>query len=236
MDIDSIGVVKSAVVLGNADDLVALVHHQLRCIRSHVAEALDDDAAAVALYVEMLERFIAYDADAPSRGLAPPARPADVQRLSCNYGGDSLAHVHGIGIHDPRHHLLVGVDVRRGNILLRADELDQLCRVAARHPLQLADRHFFRIADHTTLGTAEGNVHHRALPGHPAGQRAHFIQRDIGRVADTTLRRPARDGVLDAVAGEDFDGTVVHADREVHDKLACWIPQNLPESVVQVQL
>ena len=89
-------------------------------------------------------------------------------------------HVHGVGVHDPGHRLLVGVHVGRGNILFRADELDDLGCVAARHALQFALAHLFGIADDAALGAAERNIHDRALPGHPAGQRAHFVQRDIG--------------------------------------------------------
>ena len=70
------------------------------------------------------------------------------------------------------------------------------------------------IADDAALGAAEGDVDDRALPGHPGGQRAHFVERDVGRVADAALGRAARDGVLHAIAGEDFQAAVVELNRE----------------------
>ena len=146
-----------------------------------------------------------------------------------------LAHVHGVGVHDPGHGLLVGAHVGRGNVFLRADELDQLGGVAAGHALQLALRHLSGIADDAALGAAEGDVDDGALPGHPAGQRAHFVERDVGRVADAALAGAARDGVLDAVAGEDFDGAVVHADGDVDGDLADGRAQDLHDSGVEIE-
>ncbi len=72
-------------------------------------------------------------------------------------------------------------------------------------------REHIGIADHAALGAAEGNVHHRALPGHPRGQRADFIKRHIRREPDAALGGASRDGVLDAVSGEYFQASVVQA-------------------------
>jgi hypothetical protein len=163
-------------------------------------------------------------------------RAADVDRLAGHHRGDRLAHVHRVGVHHPGHGLLVGAHVRRGHVLLRPDELHQLGGVAAGHALQLALRHLVRIADDAALGPAEGDVDHRALPGHPTGQRAHLVQRHIRRVAHTALGWPARRGVLHAVAGEDLDPPIVHAHRDVDDHFAGGLPEDLPYSLVQVEL
>ena len=119
-----------------------------------------------------------------------PREPPMFERLAGHDGGHGLAHVHGVGVHHPGHGLLVGVDVGRGNVFFRPDELDQLRGVAAGHALQFALRHLVRIADDAALGAAEGNVDHGALPGHPAGQGAHFVEGDVGRVADAAFRGP----------------------------------------------
>ena len=47
VNIDAGGVVQAAVALGDAHDLVALLLHQARGIRSHIAESLDHDTAAL---------------------------------------------------------------------------------------------------------------------------------------------------------------------------------------------
>ena len=88
--------------------------------------------------------------------------------------------MHGVGVHDPGHDLFVGVDVGSGNIFFGANEIEQFGRVAAGHALQFAHGHRVRIADDAALGTAEGDVHDRALPGHPTGEGADFIEVNVG--------------------------------------------------------
>ena len=165
-----------------------------------------------------------------------PAGSADVDGLAGHARGHRLAHVHGVGVHHPGHDLFVGVDVGRGNVFFRADEFDQFGGVAPRHALELAHRHLVRIADHAALGAAERNVDHRALPGHPTGQRANFIERDVGRVANAALGRAARDRVLHAEAGEDFEVAVIHLHRDVDREFAVGIAQNPPQALVEIEL
>ena len=185
---------------------------------------------------EVLDGFVGDDHHAAAGGFAASARSAHVQRLAGDDGGDGLPHVHGVGVHHPRHGLFVGVDVGRRNVFLGADELDQLGGVAAGHALQFAARHVLGIADDAALGAAEGNVHYGALPGHPTGQGADFIERDVGRVAHATLGRAARDGVLHAIAGEDFELTVVHHYRDVDDDFAVGLLQHTPQAFVEIEL
>ena len=144
--------------------------------------------------------------------------------------------MHGIGVHYPGHRLLVGVHVGGGDVLLGPDEIEQLGGVAAGHALQLALRHFVRIADDAALGAAERNVHHRALPRHPARQRADFVEVHVGPVAQSALGRAARNGVLHAVSGEDFEVPVVHLHRDMNNNFAARTTQNLPQSFIKIQL
>ena len=55
-----------------------------------------------------------------------------------------------------------------------------LAGIAARHALEFALGHALGIANHAALGAAEGNIHGRRLPGHPGGERFHFVERDVG--------------------------------------------------------
>ena len=180
VDVDAVGIEQPAVLLGDADDLVAVLHHQAGGVRAHVAEALDDHPAAVDGHLQVAQALVADHHHAAAGGFNPPARAADVERLARHHAGHRLPHVHGVGVHDPRHGLLVGVHVGRGHILLRPDELDDLRGVPARHALQFALAHLLRVADHAALGAAKGDVHHRAFPRHPTGQRAHFVQGQSG--------------------------------------------------------
>ena len=188
------------------------------------------------VHLQVLDGFVGDDHHAAAGGFAASARSAHVQRLAGDHRGDRLPHVHGVGVHHPRHGLFVGVHVGGGNVFLGADELDQLGGVAAGHALQFAARHVLGIADDAALGAAEGDVHDRALPGHPTGQRAHFIQRDVGSVADAALGRAARDGVLHPVAGEHFELSVVHHDRDVDDDFAIGLLQHAPQAGIELQL
>jgi len=82
--------------------------------------------------------FARDDHDAPSCGFAPPERPAQLQRLPGDDGRGGVADVHAVGVHDPRHDLIVGVDVRRRHVLLRPDRVDDFGDVAPRQRLEFA--------------------------------------------------------------------------------------------------
>ena len=106
-----------------------------------VAEALHD----AALPGERPAEPVAGARDAPSRRRAPVAswrktEPPIDDRLP----GDDLRHrvaaLHRVRVHHPRHRLLVRRHVRRGDVLLRADDRQQLRGEAAREPLELAAR------------------------------------------------------------------------------------------------
>ncbi len=143
-----------------------------------------------------------------------------------------MAHVHGIGVHNPCHGLFVGVDVGSGHVFFRPDEIDDLGCVAARHALQLALTHLFGVADDSALGSAKRDVDDCALPGHPTGQRAHFVERDVGRVADAAFGGSAGNGVLNPKAGEDLDVAVVHGYWKVDDNFARGSPEQLPKAFI----
>ena len=108
-------------------------------------------------------------------------------------------------------------------------------RVAARDALQFAVRKQVGIADHAALGAAERDVDHRALPRHPRSQRAHFVERHVGRVANAALARAARDRMLHAIAGEHFEPPVVELHRNVDGDLARRRAQHFLHAVVEAQ-
>src|SRR6202789_3324537 len=234
-DVDAVGVEECAIVLADADDLVALVPEELGGVGAYVAEALDDDRGFGGDHVEVFEGLVGDDGDAAAGGLATASRAAERDGLAGDDGGDGLAHVHGVAVHDPGHGLLVGVHVGRGDVFFRADELDERGSVAAGHALELALGHVLWVADDAALGSAEGDVDDGALPGHPGGEGADFVERDVGRVADAAFGGAARDGVLDAIAGEDFDAAVVHGDGDVDDDLAGGVAQDFPDAGFEVE-
>src|SRR2546423_268608 len=103
-------------------------------------------AAGVTL-VELRHRVADAEERAARRGLDAPERAADGERLAGHDAEHRVALVHRVGVEDPGHRRAVGADVRRGNVLLGPDLVDDLAREAAGHPLPLVARHLLPIAD-----------------------------------------------------------------------------------------
>src|ERR1019366_8921169 len=122
-----------------------------------------------------------------------------------------------------------------GDIAFGSDKIDDFGDVAAGDLLQFGVGEDVGIADDSAFAPAERNIDHGALPGHPGGQRAHFVERDIGGEADAALGRPARYGVLYAVAGEDFDASIVELNRDVNGEFLGGSAQHLTHAVVELE-
>jgi hypothetical protein len=123
-----------------------------------------------------------------------------------------------------------------GNVFFGPDEVDDLRCVAAGHALEFTLAEQLWIANHAALGAAEGYVDYCALPGHPAGQCAYFVQSDFGRVTDSAFSRAARDVVLNAKAGEHLNTTIVHGHGKMHYDFAGRSPEQLPQAFIEIQL
>jgi hypothetical protein len=202
------------------DHACAVRRIQLGRRRADVAEALDRDARALDRQLQAARRLAADHEHAAAGGLDAPERAAERDRLAGDDAGGGGPDVHRVGVHHPGHHLGVGVDVRRGDVLHRADDDADLAGVAARDPLELLHREPRRFAPDAALGAAIGQVHRRVLDRHPGGQRHHLLERHVGVVAHAALAGAARQVVLDAKALEVRDRAVVHLDRDVDDQTA----------------
>src|SRR5262249_35795176 len=121
---------------------------------------------------------------------------------------------HAVCIHDPCHHLRVGINVRCRNVAVRPDKVRDLVGIATGETFQLSLGEMLRIADDPSLRTAEGNIYGRALPRHPRSQRLDFIEGDVRVIADPTFTRSTRVVVLYAKSLEGFQGAIVHLDRQ----------------------
>jgi hypothetical protein len=234
-EVEAAGVVDAALPVGDRDDPGAEPCQQLGGYRADVAKALDRDGGAVDVESQVLRRLARHDRDAASGRLAAPERPAHFDRLAGDDRGFRMADVHAVGVHDPRHHLIVGVDVGRRHILLRPDEIDDFGDVPAGQRLQLALRHPRRVADDPAFAAAEGDVRDGALPRHPGGERRDLVERDVRVIADAPLRRAERDVVLHTVAGEDLDFPVVHLHRARHDNLPLRVGENAPDPGIEIE-
>jgi hypothetical protein len=81
VDIDAIRIVEAAVILGDADNLIAVLRQQARSIRANVAKALDDHAAAVDGHVEIAQALVAHHHHAAAGGFLASARTANANGL-----------------------------------------------------------------------------------------------------------------------------------------------------------
>ena len=86
----------------------------------------------------MLRGFTRNDCHTPARRLAASKRAAHLHRLAGDDGSRRVTDVHAVGVHHPRHDLIVGVDVRRRHVFLGTDGVDDLGDVAAGEGLELA--------------------------------------------------------------------------------------------------
>ncbi len=180
-------------------------------------------------------RLARHDHHAAPRRLPAAQRSAQLEWFARHDRRFGVADVHAVRVHDPRHRLLVGVDVGRGDVLLRSDGVDDLGDVAARQCLELAARHDARIADDAAFAAAERNVGHGAFPRHPRRERRDLVERHAGVIADTAFCRTKRDVVLHAVASEDDDLAVVHLDRTRHRDLALGARQDPPDTAFEAE-
>ena len=91
------------------------------------------------------------------------------------------------------------------------------------------------IANHAAFCAAKRNVDHRALPGHPAGQRANFIQRHVRRKSNAALARSANDGMMHAVTDEHFEVAGIENHRNVNGDFLVRIFQEAVQTLFEPQ-
>src|SRR6185437_13583964 len=234
-DVEAVLVVDGAIPLDDADDLEADGGHEFRRHPADVAESLNDHARGFGAEAEFLQGLQRGDHAAAAGGFGTSARAAEGERFAGDHGGFSAAHVHGIRIHEPRHDLLVGIDVGRRNVAVRSDEVDDFGGVAPGELFELGVGKDVRIDDDAPLTASERDVDDGALPRHPRSERAYFIERDVGRETNAPFSRTAHDRVLDAIAFEDFDAAVIEQDGYMHRDLAGGRAQNFLHPVIQAQ-
>jgi hypothetical protein len=130
-------------------------------------------------------------------------------------------------IEHPEHVLRVGHHIRGRYIAHRTDLPRHLAHPATANLLLLPRAKIMRIADYSTLRSAERNIHHGAFPRHPHGERAYRIDRLLRVEPDAALARSACIVVLYAETAENLHHPVVHAHRDGKLKFAQRVPQEI---------
>src|SRR5207237_6205281 len=91
----AVGVVDPAEDVGDGDDLVARLVQESRADAADVPRPLDDDAGGRRRELEAFGGLVEDEQEAAPRGLAPPARAAQLDRLAGDDGVDGVAGMHG---------------------------------------------------------------------------------------------------------------------------------------------
>ena len=105
----------------------------------------------------------------------------------------------GVRIHEPRHGLRVGVDIRCWNVTIRTEYVMNVLRELSGDLLKVPLGQHVRVHRHSALGRTKGHVHQRALPRHQRCHRPHFGEVDRRVVTDASLVRATRTVVLHPV-------------------------------------
>ena len=235
-DVEAGRVVDSAGDVRYRDDGRAAVDELLRGDPADVPEPLDDAPLLGELPAQALARARYDHHDTGSRRLVAEDGASDRDRLARDDLRHRVAALHRVRVHHPRHRLLVRRHVRRRNVLLRADERQQLGREAPREALELDARQLPRVAPNAALRATVRQSQQRALPGHPHSQRGALAERDLRVVADAALRRAHHARVLHAVAGEDDARAVVELHRARDDDRALRVPEALGDTGVHIRV
>src|SRR5579885_2469016 len=228
-------VVDAAARIADGDDFAALVVEEARRYGAGIAKALDTDARALQGHANTFRR-LARDEENAGRGrVVAPLAATDGERLAGDNGGDRVALVHGVGVHDPGHYLGIGVDIGGRNIAMRADNNGDFGRVTTGQAFQFSRAHLLGVADDATFRAAIGNADDGTLPRHPHRQRLDLVQRHLRAVANAALGRATIDVVLDAIAGKGVDTPIVKTNREMNDQFAFGLAENLAHILGEVQ-
>jgi hypothetical protein len=142
-----------------------------------------------------------------------PAEPPSFSGLPVMTPGSRWRHERFIFIQHPGHDLGVGVYIGRGHILGQANIAGDVAHIGSAEPLQFAGRHLAGIADDAAFGTAQGDVGHGRLPGHPGGQGPDGIDGLIGVEAEPPFVGPRASLYCTRKAAESLGPAVVHAHR-----------------------
>ncbi len=235
VEVEAVGVLDAAAGIGHRDDRRALVGHEPRRDVAGVAEALDDGRRLGEIHAEMLGGVHDREHAATSRGLVAALGSAETDRLAGHDARDRVADVHGVRVHEPGHDLGRGVDVRRRDVALGPDQDRDLGEEPAAESLELPLGQLLGVDGDAALAAAVRDAHDRALPGHPHREGLDLVERDVLVVPDAALGGAAAEVVLDAIAGEDLDGSVVHVHREVDRELAARLAQHVAQARVKVE-
>jgi len=143
--------------------------------------------------------------------------------------------MHRVRVEHPRHDLLVRVHIRRRDVFVRPEHVEQIGGVPARQSLELRRAQLFRIAHDSSFRPPKRKVHEGALPGHPGGQGLYLVERHVWGEPDTPFARAENVVVNDAISLKHFDASRIHLDGDRRHVHPCRATEVLVESWGELQ-
>jgi hypothetical protein len=107
--------------------------------------------------------------------------------------------------------------------------------IAPGEAFEFAFRQHVRIADNAAFAAAERDVHHRAFPCHPRGQRADLVEIHVGSITNAAFGGTTRDGMLHTITGEHLDASVIEPNRDVHGEFESGAAEHLLQTFVEAE-
>ncbi len=136
--VDAARVVNARGVIGDRDDLRAVVRERESGLAADVAETLKRDGGALDGNLQVLEVSFYQIRDARAGGLAASLRAAERNGFAGDAGWFVATEEIGIRVHHPAHDLFVGAHVGRGHVDVRTDDRRDFLDVAAGKPFEFA--------------------------------------------------------------------------------------------------
>ena len=138
-------------------------------------------------------------------------------------------------VHHPGHRLRVGAEVGSRDVPVDRDEMLNAGRVPSRQTVELAHAQRAGVALDAALGAAERDIDQRGLPGHERREGADLFLISLRVVPHASLVRSPHAVVLDPVAIEHFERSVVHPDRDRDVQLPPRASEQAADAVSQSQ-
>src|SRR5439155_17237214 len=206
--------------IGNTDDLVTRFIKDSSRHRPHVAKTLNYDTGGFPSHSNPGDGTVTDNLTSSASRFPPANGSTQIKRFTRNHGRNSMAHVHAVSIHNPGHHLFIRIDVWGRNVSLGAKYVDEGSRIASSDFLQLTHGKCTRVTDNSAFGSSKRDIDHRTLPSHPGGQSSDFFQGHIGRITDSALGGSSSQTVLNSIAFEYLELSIVHLYGDSHRDFA----------------
>ena len=106
----------------------------------------------------MLQALAGNDGHTSSCCLCPPDGAADLNGFSCDHTGNAVAFEHAVCIHNPAHHLAVGIHIRSRYVLVRPYNRQYPGGISPGKTNQLIPGQLGRVHLDSALGPAVGDI------------------------------------------------------------------------------